>query len=182
VIFDEKSITNGEMSGVANPFINTNQHYEASVDKMLDPRLELLKKTDDEPDSDDDETWDRTDGSTPFKFEESDDMDDVPIRSRRTVQPINCLTYDRLGGVLKELSEAGIVSVYGAYNSTNFKDMNLKLEDLCLNAMESALTFYDDLLNADIPKNSNKGMNAIDAVEWRESMQYKLDVLEERGV
>ena len=25
-------------------------------------------------------------------------------------------------------------------------------------------------------------MNAIDAVEWRESMQYELDVLEERGV
>ena len=41
---------------------------------------------------------------------------------------------------------------------------------------------YDDLLNADIPKNPNEAMNAIDAVEWRESMQYELDVLEERGV
>jgi len=28
-------------------------------------------------------------------------------------------TYDRLGGVLKELSEAGIVSEYGAYTATN---------------------------------------------------------------
>ena len=58
----------------------------------------------------------------------------------------------------------------------------MKLEDLCLNAMESALAFYDDLLNSNILKNSNEGMNAIDAVEWRESMQYKLDVLEERDV
>ena len=182
VIFDEESITNGAMSGVANPYIDTNQYYEANVDKMLDPRLELLKGTDDEPDSDDEETSDRTVGPIPVKFEESDDMEDVHIRPRRTVQPINRLTYDRLGGVLKELSEAGIVSAYGAYNATNFKDMNLKLEDLCLNAMESALEFYDDLLNADIPKNPNEAMNAIDAVEWRESMQYELDVLEERGV
>ena len=28
-------------------------------------------------------------------------------------------TYDRLGGVLKELSEAGIVSEYGAWTATN---------------------------------------------------------------
>jgi hypothetical protein len=55
-------------------------------------------------------------------FEEFDDMEDVQIRPRRTVQPINRLTYDRLGGVLKELSEAGIVSEYGAYNATNFKE------------------------------------------------------------
>ena len=60
--------------------------------------------------------------------------------------------------------------------------MNLKLEDLCLNAMESALAFYDDLLNADISKNPNKAMNAIDAVEWPELIQYELDILEERGV
>ena len=58
----------------------------------------------------------------------------------------------------------------------------MKLEDQCLSAMESALAFYDDLLNADIPQNPNEVMNAIDAVEWRESMQYELDVLEERGV
>ena len=90
---------------------------------MLDPRLELLKGTDDEPDSDDEETSDRTVGPKPVKFEESDDMNDVPIRPRRIVQPINRLTYDCLGGVLIELSEAGIVSVYGAYNATNFKDM-----------------------------------------------------------
>ena len=50
VIFDEESITNGAMSGVANPYIVTNQYYEASVDKMLDLRLKLLKGTDDEPD------------------------------------------------------------------------------------------------------------------------------------
>ena len=49
-ILDEKSITNGAMSGVANPYIDTNQHYEASVDKMLDPRLELLKGTNDKLD------------------------------------------------------------------------------------------------------------------------------------
>ena len=48
--------------------------------------------------------------------------------------------------------------------------------------MESALAFYDDLLNADIPQNPKEAMNAIDTVEWRESMQYELDVLEERGV
>ena len=45
--------------------------------------------------------------------------------------------------------------------------------------METALALYDDLLNADIPQNPNEAMNAIDAVEWRESMQYKLDVLKE---
>jgi hypothetical protein len=149
---------------------------------MLEPRLELLKGTDYEPASDDEETSDRTVGSTPVYYEESDDMEDVLIRPRRTVHPINRLTNDRLGGVLKELSNAGIVSVYGTYNATNFNEMNLKLEDLCLNAMESALAFYDDLLNADIPTNPNEAMNAIDAVEWRESMQYELDVLEERGV
>ena len=114
------------MYGVANPYIITNQYYEASVDKMLDPRLKLLKGTDDEPDSDDEETFDRTVGPIPVKFEKSDDMDDVPIRPRRTVQPINRLNYNCLGGVLKELSEAGIVSVYGAYNATNFKDMNFQ--------------------------------------------------------
>jgi hypothetical protein len=65
VILDEKSITNRAMSGVANPFIDTNQYYEASVDKMLDPRLELLKGTDNEPASDDEETSDRTVDPTP---------------------------------------------------------------------------------------------------------------------
>jgi hypothetical protein len=49
---------------------------------------------------------------------------------------------------IKELSEAGIVSEYSAYNATNFKDMNLNLEYLCLNAMESAL----------IPKNPNEAI------------------------
>ena len=83
------------MSGGAHPFIDPNQRYEASVDKMLDPRLELLKGTDDEPGTDDEETSDRTVGPTPVKFEESDDMEDVPIRLRRTVQPINRLTYLR---------------------------------------------------------------------------------------
>ena len=41
------------MPGVANPYIDTNQHYEASVVKMLDPRLELLKGTDYESASND---------------------------------------------------------------------------------------------------------------------------------
>ena len=54
---------------------------------MLDLRLELLKGIDDEPDSDDEETSDRTVGPIPVKFEESDDIDDVPIRPRRTVHP-----------------------------------------------------------------------------------------------
>jgi hypothetical protein len=53
VIFDEESITNGAMSGAANPVIDTNQHFEACVDKMLNPRLELLKRTDYKPASDD---------------------------------------------------------------------------------------------------------------------------------
>ena len=35
------------------------------------------KGTDDEPDSDDEETSDRTVGFIPVKFEESDDMEDV---------------------------------------------------------------------------------------------------------
>ena len=100
------------MSGVANPYIDTNQHYEASVDKMLDPLLELLKGTDNEPASDDEETSDRTVDPTPVYYEESDDMEDVLIRPRRTVHPLNRLTNDRLGGVLKELSQAKIVSVY----------------------------------------------------------------------
>ena len=37
VIFDGESIRNGAMSGVANPYIDTNHQYEACVDKMLDP-------------------------------------------------------------------------------------------------------------------------------------------------
>ena len=65
-------------------------------------------------------------------------------------QSTTLFTYNRLGGVLKELSEARIVSVNGAYNATNFKDVNLNFEDLCLNAMETALAYYDDSLNADI--------------------------------
>ena len=107
MIFDEESITNGAMSGVANPYIDTNQHYEASVDKMLDPRLELLKGTDYKPE----ETSDRTVDPTPVYYEESDDMEEVLIRPRRAVHPINRLTNDRLGGVLKELSQARIDSV-----------------------------------------------------------------------
>jgi len=75
------------MSGVANPYIDTNQYYEASVDKMLDPLLELLKGTDNEPASDDEETSDRTVDPTPVYYEESDDMEDVLIRPRRTVHP-----------------------------------------------------------------------------------------------
>ena len=146
--------------GVANPYIDTNQYYEANVDKMLDPRLELLKGTDDEPDSDDEETSDRTIGPIPVKFEETDDMEDVPVRPRCTVHPINRLTYDRLCGVLKKLSEARIISVNGAYNATNLKDVNLNFEDLCLNAMETALAYYDDSLNADI-FNLNEAINAI---------------------
>ena len=35
--------------------------------------------------------------------------------------------YNRLGGVLKELSEARIVSVNVAYNATNFKRCELEL-------------------------------------------------------
>ena len=69
VIFYEESITNGEMSGGAHPFIDPYQLCEASVDKMLDPRLELLKGTDDEPGTDDEETSDRTVGPAPVKFE-----------------------------------------------------------------------------------------------------------------
>ena len=99
------------MSGVANPYIDTNKHCEASVDKMLDPLLELLKGTDNEPASDDEETSDRTVDPTPVYYEESDDMEDVLIRPRRTVHPINRLANVRLGGVLKELSQARIVSV-----------------------------------------------------------------------
>ena len=48
--------------------------------------------------------------------------------------------------------------------------------------METALAYYDDSLNADIFNNLNEAMNAIDAVEWCESMQYKLDALEARDV
>ena len=117
------------------PFIDPNQRYEASVDKMLDPRLELLKGTDDEPGTDDEKTSDRTVGPTSVKFEESDDMEDIPSDPDAQYNQSTALfTYIRLGGVLKELSEARIVSVYGAYNATNFKDVNLKLEDLCLTA------------------------------------------------
>ena len=81
------------MSGGAHPFIDPYQLCEASVDKLLDPRLELLEGTDDEPRTDDEETSDRTVGPTSVKFEESDDMEDIPIRPRRTVQPINRLIY-----------------------------------------------------------------------------------------
>ena len=46
-----------------------------------------------------------------MKNEVSEEKDDVSPRPRRIV---HLLTYDRLGGVFKELSEAGIVSEYGA--------------------------------------------------------------------
>ena len=78
---------------LANPFIDTNKMYEASVDKILDPRLELLKGTDDESGTDDEETSDRMVGPAPVNFEASDDMEDVPIRPRHIVQPINRLIY-----------------------------------------------------------------------------------------
>ena len=87
VIFYEESITNGAMSGGAHPFIDPYQLCKASVDKFLDPRLELLEGTDDE------ETSDWSVGPTRVKFEESDDMEDVPIRPRHIVQPINRLIY-----------------------------------------------------------------------------------------
>ena len=90
------------MSGVANPYIDPNQHYEASVDKML----ELLKGTDYEPASDDEEISDRTVDPTPVYYEVSDDTEDVLIRPRRTAHPINRLTNDRLGGVLKGAIES----------------------------------------------------------------------------
>ena len=69
--------------------------------------------------------------------------------------------YNRLDGVLKKLSEARIVLVNVAYNATNFKDVNLSFEDLCLNAMETALALYNDSLNADIPKNSNEAIKLL---------------------
>ena len=93
VIFYEESITNGAMSGGAHPFIDPYQLCKASVDKFLDPRLELLEGTDDEPRTDDEETSDWTVGPTSVKFEESDDMEDVPIRPRHIVQPNNRLIY-----------------------------------------------------------------------------------------
>ena len=58
-------------------------------------------------------------GPSHVKNEVSEEMDDVSPRPRRIVHLINRHTYDRLGGVLKELSEAGIVSEYGAYLATN---------------------------------------------------------------
>jgi hypothetical protein len=182
VVFDEEAITNGAMSGVANPYVVNNEGYEEHVDRMLDPRIELLNGADDDSDSDDDDTSPRNINPIHMKNEVSEEMDEVSPRPRRTVHPINRLTYDRLGGVLKELSEAGIVSEYGAYKATNFKDMNVKLEDLCLSAMESALAFYDDLLNANIPKNPDEAKQAVDAAEWSKSMQLELDALNERGV
>ena len=93
VIFYEESITNGAMSGGAHPFIDPYQVCKASVDKFLDPWLELLEGTDDEPRTDDEETSDWTVGPTSVKFEESDDMEDVPIRPRHIVQPNNRLIY-----------------------------------------------------------------------------------------
>ena len=60
VIFYEESITNGAMSGGAHPFIDPYQVCKASVDKFLDPRLELLEGTDDKPRTDDEETSDWT--------------------------------------------------------------------------------------------------------------------------
>jgi hypothetical protein len=62
--FNEESITNGAMSGVANSFIDSNKRYESTDDK----------------------TSDRTVGSTPVKFEESDDMGDVLISPREYIQ------------------------------------------------------------------------------------------------
>ena len=41
------------MSSGAHPFIDPYQLCEASVDELLDPRLELLEGTDDEPRTDD---------------------------------------------------------------------------------------------------------------------------------
>ena len=56
------------MSGGAHPFIDPYQLCEASVDKMLDPRRELLKGTDDEPGTDVEKTSDWTVGLAPVQF------------------------------------------------------------------------------------------------------------------
>jgi len=56
VVFDEETITNGAMSGVTNPYVVNNKEYEEHVVRMLDLRIELLNRADDDSDSDDDDT------------------------------------------------------------------------------------------------------------------------------
>ena len=80
----------------------------------------MLSGANDNLDLDDDVTYPKNISPIHVKNEVSEEMDDVSPRPRRIVHPINRLTYDRLGGVLKELSEAGIVSEYAAYTATNF--------------------------------------------------------------
>jgi Reverse transcriptase (RNA-dependent DNA polymerase) len=60
--------------------------------------------------------------------------------------------------------------------------MNVKLEDLCLSLMETALAFYDAFLNANISTNPDEAMQAIDAEKWSKSMQLELNALNEWGV
>ena len=79
----------------------------------------MLSGANDDSDLDDDVTSPKNISPIHVKNEVSEEMDDVSPRPRRIVHPINRLTYDRLGGVLKKLSEVGIVSEYGAYTATN---------------------------------------------------------------
>ena len=80
----------------------------------------MLSGANDDSDLDDDVTSPKNISPSHVKNEVSEEIDDVSPRPRRIVHLINRLTYDRLGGVLKELSEAGIVSENGAYTATNF--------------------------------------------------------------
>ena len=79
----------------------------------------MLSGVNDDSDLDEDVTSPKNISPIHVKNEVSEEMDDVSPRPRRIVHLINRLTYDRLGGVLKELSEAGIVSENGAYSATN---------------------------------------------------------------
>ena len=184
VVFDEETITNGAISGVANPFMVNSTDYNHNVDKMIDPRLELLTGDDDELDSDDD---DPTKSSTTRHVKVEDTYEEShgdiwSSRLRHTVRQPDRLTYERLGGVLKELSEAQIVTDYGGLDSIGFDEMNKKLEDQCLTAMETALLFYEDALNAKLPNSVEEALRSPDADEWQKSMDYELDVLESRGL
>ena len=96
VIFDEQSIVHGAISGIANPFISNEPEYIGAINRLVDPRLQILAGGDDESESEDDEPFRPHVQLNPIKAPRQELDDDlgsrsVPSRPIRVSHP--CLLY-----------------------------------------------------------------------------------------
>ena len=187
VIFDEQSIVHGAISGIANPFVSNEPEYVGAIDRLVDPRLQILAGGDDESESEDDEPSRPRIQFNPIKAPRQELDDDlasgsVPSRPIRVSHPVNRLNYSKLGGIIKELEEAGVVSHYGSIEDVSFQTMNIKLEDMCLSAMENALAVFDETLNNDLPTTFQEAIRSPESEQWKESMDYEVATLNSRNL